>query len=418
MNKMPDHTTGGGESERAQSDQGMAAQGMAAKSATGEGRLATVLQVLPAMGAAGGVERGTVEIAGAVVQAGGRALVASAGGPLVHDLARVGAEHVELPMDSKNPVTMWRNVDRLVQVIRAEKVDIVHARSRAPAWSARAAAKRTGAHFVTTFHGTYGAGNHLKRVYNSIMTRGERVIAISQFIAGHIRQLYGVPSNKIRVIHRGVDLDRFDPAKVTAQRVVNLATDWMLPDGMPVIMLPGRLTRWKGQPVVIDALGRLGRKDVRCLLVGGDQGREDYRAELEAMIADRNLNEVVRLVDHCDDMPAAYMLTDVVISASTDPEAFGRVIAEAQALGRPVIATDHGGAKETVIPGETGWLVPPGDADALAAAIEKVLALDSAQRSTLAGKAIANVRDNFSKATMCAKTLDVYDEVLGIRPSA
>jgi len=205
---------------------------------------------------------------------------------------------------------------------------------------------------------------------------------------------------------------------VTAQRVVNLATDWMLPDGMPVIMLPGRLTRWKGQPVVIDALGRLGRKDVRCLLVGGDQGREDYRAELEAMIADRNLNEVVRLVDHCDDMPAAYMLTDVVISASTDPEAFGRVIAEAQALGRPVIATDHGGAKETVIPGETGWLVPPGDADALAAAIEKVLALDSAQRSTLAGKAIANVRDNFSKATMCAKTLDVYDEVLGIRPSA
>ena len=418
MNKMPDHTTGGGESERAQSDQGMAAQGMAAKSATGEGRLATVLQVLPAMGAAGGVERGTVEIAGAVVQAGGRALVASAGGPLVHDLARVGAEHVELPMDSKNPVTMWRNVDRLVQVIRAEKVDIVHARSRAPAWSARAAAKRTGAHFVTTFHGTYGAGNHLKRVYNSIMTRGERVIAISQFIAGHIRQLYGVPSNKIRVIHRGVDLDRFDPAKVTAQRVVNLATDWMLPDGMPVIMLPGRLTRWKGQPVVIDALGKLGRKDVRCLLVGGDQGREDYRAELESMIAARNLNEVVRLVDHCDDMPAAYMLTDVVISASTDPEAFGRVIAEAQALGRPVIATDHGGAKETVISGETGWLVPPGDAEALAAAIEKVLALDSAQRSTLAGKAIANVRDNFSKATMCAKTLDVYDEVLGIRPSA
>lgn len=418
MNKMPDHTTGGGESERAQSDQGMAAQGMAAKSATGEGRLATVLQVLPAMGAAGGVERGTVEIAGAVVQAGGRALVASAGGPLVHDLARVGAEHVELPMDSKNPVTMWRNVDRLAQVIRAEKVDIVHARSRAPAWSARAAAKRTGAHFVTTFHGTYGAGNHLKRVYNSIMTRGERVIAISQFIAGHIRQLYGVPSNKIRVIHRGVDLERFDPAKVTAQRVVNLATDWMLPDGMPVIMLPGRLTRWKGQPVVIDALSRLNRRDIRCLLVGGDQGREDYRAELESMIADRNLNEVVRLVDHCDDMPAAYMLTDVVISASTDPEAFGRVIAEAQALGRPVIATDHGGAKETVIPGETGWLVPPGDPDALAAAIEKVLSLDSAQRSTLAGKAIANVRDNFSKATMCAKTLDVYDEVLGIRPSA
>ncbi|PIW29905.1 MAG: glycosyl transferase [Rhodospirillales bacterium CG15_BIG_FIL_POST_REV_8_21_14_020_66_15] len=388
-----------------------------AEGLAGDGRLATVLQILPALGAAGGVERGTVEIAGAVVEAGGRALVASAGGPLVHDLARVGAEHVELPLASKNPVTLWRNVDRLAQVIRAEKVDIVHARSRAPAWSAWAAARRTGAHFVTTFHGTYGAGNHLKRVYNSIMTRGERVIAISQFIAGHVHQLYGVPAGRIRVIHRGVDLDRFDPARVSAQRVVNLAADWMLPDGMPVIMLPGRLTRWKGQPVVIDALAKLGRKDVRCLLVGGDQGREDYRAELEAMIAARDLNEVVRLVDHCDDMPAAYMLTDVVISASTDPEAFGRVIAEAQALGRPVIATDHGGAKETVMSGETGWLVPPGDAEALAVAIARVLALDSAQRSTLAGKAIANVRDNFSKAAMCAKTLDVYDEVLGIRPA-
>ncbi len=417
MNKMPDHTTGGGENERAQSEKGTEKAAPAGEPLAGEERLATVLQVLPALGASGGVERGTVEIAGAVVEAGGRAIVASAGGPLVHDLARVGAEHFELPLDSKNPVTLWRNVDRLADLIRAEKVDIVHARSRAPAWSAWAAAKRTDTHYVTTFHGTYGASNHFKRVYNSVMTRGERVIAISQFIAGHVRQLYGVPANKIRVIHRGVDLDRFDPSKVSAQRVVNLATDWMLPDGMPVIMLPGRLTRWKGQPVVIDALARLGRRDIRCLLVGGDQGREEYRAELEAMIANRDLNEVVRMVDHCDDMPAAYMLTDVVISASTDPEAFGRVIAEAQALGRPVIATDHGGAKETVIPGETGWLVPPGDADALAQAIEKVLKLDSAQRSTLAGKAIANVRDNFSKANMCTKTLDVYDEVLGIRPA-
>lgn len=417
MNKMPDHTTGGRENERAQSEKGTEKSAPAGEPQAGMERLATVLQVLPALGASGGVERGTVEIAGAIVEAGGRAIVASAGGPLVHDLARVGAEHVELPLDSKNPVTLWRNVDRLADLIRAEKVDIVHARSRAPAWSAWAAAKRTGTHFVTTFHGTYGASNHFKRVYNSIMTRGERVIAISQFIAGHVRQLYGVPANKIRVIHRGVDLDRFDPGKVSAQRVVNLAADWMLPDGMPVIMLPGRLTRWKGQPVVIDALARLGRRDIRCLLVGGDQGREEYRAELEAMIANRDLNEVVRMVDHCDDMPAAYMLTDVVISASTDPEAFGRVIAEAQALGRPVIATDHGGAKETVIPGETGWLVPPGDPDALAQAIEKVLKLDSAQRSTLAGKAIANVRDNFSKAAMCTKTLDVYDEVLGIRPA-
>lgn len=380
-----------------------------------EERLATVLQVLPALGASGGVERGTVEIAGAIVDAGGRAIVASSGGALVHDLDRVGAEHVELPLQSKNPVTMWRNIDRLVDVIKTNKVDIVHARSRAPAWSAWFATKRTGAHFVTTFHGTYSAGNHFKRLYNSVMTRGERVIAISQFIAVHVRQLYGVPANNIKIIHRGVDLDKFDPAKVSAQRVVNLAADWRLPDGMPVIMLPGRLTRWKGQAVVIDALAELARDDVRCVLVGGDQGRGNYRAELEKMISARNLNEIVRLVDHCDDMPAAYMLTDVVISASTDPEAFGRVIAEAQALGRPVIATDHGGAQETVIPGVTGWLVPPGDPMELARAIERVLALGESARSTLATKAIANVRENFSKATMCAKTLDVYDDVLGVR---
>jgi len=247
------------------------------------------------------------------------------------------------------------------------------------------------------------------------MTRGERVIAISQFIAVHVRQFYGVPASHIKVIHRGVDLDKFDPSKVTAQRVVNLATDWRLPDGMPVIMLPGRLTRWKGQPIVIEALARLARRDVRCILVGGDQGRGDYRVELEKMISARGLDEIIRLVDHCDDMPAAYMLTDVVISASTDPEAFGRVIAEAQALGRPVIATDHGGAKETVIPDEPGWLVPPGDADALAAAIDRVLAMDKDTRSKLAESSIANVRENFSKASMCAKTLDVYDEVLGVR---
>lgn len=368
------------------------------------------------MGAAGGVERGTVEIAGAIAEAGGRAIVASAGGPLLHELDRVGAEHVTLPLQSKNPVTMWHNVERLEKIIRDEKVDIVHARSRAPAWSAWLAAKRAGARFVTTFHGTYGAANHFKRTYNSVMTKGERVIAISQFIAVHVRQLYGVPANHIRTIHRGVDLDRFDPAKVTAQRVVNLATAWRLTDGMPVIMLPGRLTRWKGQPVAIEALAKLGRKDVRCLLVGGDQGRSDYRAELERMINERNLNEIVRLVDHCDDMPAAYMLTDVVLSASTDPEAFGRVIAEAQALGRPVIATDHGGAKETILPGVTGWLVPSGDANALADALHHVLALDGDARKKLSDRAIANVRENFSKAAMCQKTLDVYDEVLGIAP--
>ena len=335
-----------------------------------DGTPPTVLQVLPALGGSGGVERGTVEIASAISQAGGRALVASEGGLLVHDLTRVDAEHFTLPVASKNPFVMYRNVSRLVELIKKERVDIVHVRSRAPAWSAYFACQRTKVPLVTTFHGTYSIGNWLKRKYNSVMTYGESMIAISTFIGGHVRRHYGVPVDRIRVIHRGVDIDRFDPEKVSAERVIKLATDWRLPDGVPIIMLPGRLTRWKGQLVLIDAIAALGRTNIRCLLVGSNQGREDYRRELEKKIMSHNLEEVVRIVDHCDDMPAAYKLTDLVISASTDPEAFGRVVCEGQAMGRPVIASDHGGSRETILPGITGWLTPSGDSAALAHAIE------------------------------------------------
>ncbi len=374
----------------------------------------TVLQVLPALGAAGGVERGTVEVVEAIVRAGGRALVASAGGVLVRDVERAGGRHVALPLDSKNPFVIRANAAHLVRLIEAENVDIVHARSRAPAWSAWAAARRAKRHFVTTFHGTYGAGNWFKRRYNQVMTQGERVIAISSFIAGHIRQIYGVPFEKIRIIHRGVDPLRFDPKMVTTERVVKLATAWRLTDGLPVVMLPARLTRWKGQTVFLDAIARLGRRDIRAVLVGDAQGREGYRAELEAKIEKLGLSSVARIVGHCNDMPAAYMLADVVVSASTDPEAFGRVIIEAQAMGRPVVATDHGGAKESVVPGETGWLAPPGDAGALAQAIGHALALDEGARRDLSARTIARIGRDFSKQTMCDKTLDVYREVLAL----
>lgn len=381
----------------------------------GDERRATVLQVLPALGEQGGVERGTVEVASAIAAAGGRAIVASAGGVRVHALERAGAEHVTLPVDSKNPGTMYANIGRLAELIRRESVDIMHARSRAPAWSAWVAAKRTRRHFVTTFHGTYGASNILKRRYNAVMGRGERVIAISRFIAGHLNQVYGVPAGRIRVVHRGVDLEIFDPARVSADRIIMLARKWRLDEGLPVVMLPGRLTRWKGQMVFLEAIAKLGRQDIRCVLLGSDQGREDYRRQLETFIARAGLGGVARIVDRCDDMPAAYMLADVVVSASTDPEAFGRVLVEAQALGRPVIGTDHGGARETVIPERTGWLTRPGDAEALAAAMSTALALTPDHRGRIAGAAIANVRENFSKATMCTKTLAVYDEVLHAR---
>lgn len=379
-------------------------------------RSATVLQVLPALEAGGGgVERGTCEVAGAIVAAGGRGLVASTGGTLEHELRRVGGEHFDLPVDTKTPWGIYKNIERLSDLIRKQNVDIVHARSRAPAWSAFYAAKRCNVPFVTTFHGTYNIGSLLKQRYNAIMTKGERVIAISRFIAGHIRQYYGVPADKIRVIHRGVDLARFDPKVVSAQRVVQLANAWRVTEGLPIVMLPGRLTRWKGQTVFLEALAKLGRQDIRAIIVGSDQGRTDYRAELEKMIIDLNLAAVVRLVDYCPDMPAAYMLADAVVSGSTDPEAFGRVVPEAQALGRPVVATNHGGPKETLLENETGWLCKPGDADSMAEALAKALSLGEEARGQLATKAIANVREHFSKDTMCAKTLMVYDEVLNLQ---
>ena len=376
---------------------------------------ATILQVLPALGSSGGVERGTVELAGAIVEAGGRAIVASVGGRRVHELTRVGAKHVTIPLDSKNPVVMYNNIARLSALVLQEDVNIIHARSRAPAWSAYFAAQRTDRAFVTTFHGVYNSNSFLKNYYNSIMTRGARVIAISTFIAGHVRRVYGVPLERIRIVPRGVDTFQFNQAKVSAERIINLAHEWRLEDGMPVVMLPGRLTRWKGHKVFIDAIARLGRRDLRCLIVGSDQGRKGYRHELVSLIEENELGDIVRIVDHCDDMPAAYMLSDIVVSASTDPEAFGRVIVEAQALGRPVIASDHGGATENIIEGETGWLVPPGQAIPLAEALSRILDMAADERASLSKAAISNATQNFSKQVMCQNVLNIYSEVLSER---
>jgi len=376
-----------------------------------------VLQVLPALGP-GGAERGCVDVATALARAGGTALVASAGGPLERELARAGARHIALPLDSKNPLTLRTNMHRLGELIARHDVDIVHARSRAPAWSAYAAARHAGRPFLTTFHGTYNERTYLKHLYNSVMAKGDLVIAISRHIAELIERRYEIDPARIRLIPRGVDFDIFDPAKVAAARLVQLARAWRLQDGVPVVMLPGRLTRWKGQMVLIEALARLGRTDIRCLLVGSDQGRAAYRRALEERVRALGLAPVVQIVDHCNDMAAAYMLSDVVVSASTDPEAFGRVMVEAQAMGRPVIATDHGGARETVRPGETGWLVAPGDPAALAAALAEALALDAAARERMAAKAIAEMRAHYSKEGMCARTLAVYDELYARRHGA
>ncbi|MDR3424103.1 MAG: lipid-A-disaccharide synthase [Alphaproteobacteria bacterium] len=370
----------------------------------------TILQILPAL-VTGGVERGTVETTAALVKAGYRAIVASAGGPMASEIIAAGGTHITLPLASKNPCVMRANIKRLCRLIREQKVDLVHARSRAPAWSAWRAAILTGTPFVTTFHSAYGAKSKIKRLYNSVMAKGARVIAISYFVGDYAVRTYGVAQGILRVIPRGVDIETFDPAKVDPDRMTTLRRAWNLTDRVPVILMPGRLTRWKGHSVLIRALARLTRRDFVCVIVGGGKDSR-YGRELAQEIKQAQLDQNIALFDTCRDMPAAFLLADVVVAPSTRPEGFGRVAIEAQAMGAPVIATNHGGAKETIIPFETGWLVAPGDVEELAQAIDEALTLSPEKRQTLAERASAHIRANFTTENMTARTLEVYREVL------
>lgn len=374
-----------------------------------------VLQVLPAL-VTGGVERGTVDTAKALARAGWVAYVASAGGPMVRELERAGVRHITLPLASKNPLVMWRNTKKLAALIASLPVDLVHVRSRAPAWSARAAARRSDVPFVTTFHNPYKVHNWFRRFWAGPMARADHVVAISDFVAEHAHRKFGVPRSLLTVIPRGTDLVWFDPSRVYPDRVAQLAQQWRLVDGLPVILLPGRLTRWKGHGVLLRALSLLtrkrGKQDFIAVLLGEHQGREAYQAELEKLIAQLDLKSSVRLPGGAKDMPAAYMLADVVVSASIEPEGFGRIAVEAQAMGKPVIATDHGGARETVLPGETGWLVPPGDAPALADALDEALNLGPARRLEIAARARAHVQGRFTVDGMTDGYIKVYTELL------
>ena len=370
-----------------------------------------VLQVLPALGG-GGVERGTIEIAQAISLRGGIALVASAGGRLAPSVERAGGRNVILPLASKHPWTIWRNAARLARLIRAEGVDIVHARSRAPAWSAWLAARRTGAHFVTTYHAPYAENFPGKHAYNAVMARGELVIAISRFVAEEVALRHAVQPERLRVIHRGVDPAVFDPARVSFHRIGRLAQAWRVPLEHEAVVLPARLTRWKGHAVLIEALAKLSRQDVTAVLVGAEQGRGGYGRELSALAERLGVADRVRMVGDCEDMPAALALASVVVNASTAPEGFGRVIVEAQAMARPVIASDHGGAAETIEHGATGWRVPPGDPAALAATLDSALALTPIERAVFGARARAAVKQHFTVRTMQEATLAVYAELL------
>ena len=381
---------------------------------TGNGsRTPTILQIVPQL-VEGGVERGTTDIARYLTEQGWRALVTSAGGPLESEIRAAGLANLPMPLHSKNPLVMARNVQRLQRLIRGLGVDLVHARSRAPAWSAYHAARRCGVPFVTTFHSVYsGRSWSPKRRYNAIMTRGERVIAISEYVAQHMRETYGVPGKRVRVISRGVDLEQFDPAAVSQERIAKLAAQWGLqPGGKPVVMLPARVTRRKGHLLLLDALQRIANRDIRCLLVGGTEPRSKYPAEITQMIQQSGLEQMVDVVGSCDDMPAALMLADVVVAPSITPEAFGRMPIEAQAMGKPVIVTDMGALSETIMPAATGWVVPPNNADELAQALDLALAMPDDARERVATRARNFVERSFTLDRMGHKTMAVYRELL------
>ena len=378
----------------------------------------TLLQVIPEL-ETGGAEQSTIDIAHAVVRAGGTALVATRGGRMTTRLESDGARLAQMPVQTKNPLVMLGNAARLAALIRQEKVSIIHARSRAPAFSALWAAHATRTPFVATYHGVYTARSGLKRWYNAVMTRGDLIIANSDYTRDHVLAEHHVDPARMVTIPRGVDLARFDPPFVSPGRVEVLREAWGLPnDGRTRILLAGRLTRIKGHLTIIESARRLaeaGRRDFQILFAGDDQGRTGYVAELQAAIDASGLADVVRIVGHCDDMPAAYLLADVAILPTLVPESFGRAAVEPQVMGRPVIAANHGGVTETVLDGKTGWLVPVGDAEAWAAAMAHAIDLGPGKRREMGELGAKRARQLYSVDAMCAATLAAYEQVLEAR---
>ena len=379
----------------------------------------TLLQVVPEL-ETGGAEQTTIDVARAVVAAGGRALVASRGGRMETALAAAGGELVRLPMQSKNPLVMLQTARALRRVIRERGVSLVHVRSRAPAFPALWAARAEGLSTVATYHGIYLAKGRLKRWYNAVMTRVDRVIANSDYTRAHVLAEHGIAPEKVVAIPRGVDLTRFDPARVAPGRVAALRQAWGLGDafdGPLVFLLAGRLTPIKGHETIIAAAARLkgeGR-DLRVIFAGDDQGRTAFRQSLEVAVTAAGLEGVVRLVGHCDDMPAAFLAADVALLPTLVPESFGRAAVEPQVMGRPVIASDHGGTTETVLPDRTGWRAPPGDAAAWASAMAGAIDLGREGLEALGAAARERASRLYSNDAMCAATLAVYEQLVSSR---
>ncbi|MDF3061399.1 MAG: glycosyl transferase [Microvirga sp.] len=387
----------------------------------------TILQIIPEL-EAGGAERTAVDIAAGLAKVGARAVVATEGGRLVGELQAKGGIWAPFPAGSKNPLGMLYNVRCLAKLCLDEGVALIHARSRAPAWVGLGAARALNLPFVTTFHGSYAGGSSVKILYNSVMTRGDAVIANSHYTAGLVRSLSPQASERIRVIHRGTDFAKFSPSAVGPDRVEALRKAWGVAPHERIVLLAARLTGWKGQKVLIEAAGKLngeGLADVAFVLAGDAQGRDSYVRELDQLIESNGLTGVVRRVGHCEDMPAAFLAASVVTVPSTEPEAFGRSAVEAQAMGAPVVVSDLGAVPETVLtPPEvsaqerTGWRVPAGDAAALSQALAAALAMGASAREAMATRARLHVERHFSLERMVEDTLDVYISLLEVRAKA
>ncbi len=381
-----------------------------------------ILQVIPRLDT-GGAERTVIEVAEAVTLAGGKALVAAEGGRLAGELEAAGGELIPFPAGAKNPLTILANARRLERLIAARGVSLVHARSRAPAWSALIAARRARVPFVTTYHGVYNQRSAIKGWYNSVMARGDVVIANSHYTAKVVTARHGTPENRLTVIHRGVDLARFDPEAVSAERIAALRAAWGVGPQTRLVVQAARLTRWKGQHVIVGAAARLKDDpefdDVAFILAGDDQGRTAYAQELADRIGALGLEGRVRLTGHCSDVPAAFLTAALGVAPSIEPEAFGRVSAEAQAMGCPVIVSNLGALPETLggsamgVDQPGGWTFPPGDEAALAGRIAAALRKPADSAAAMRDAARAHVAAHFSKTALQSRNLLIYDRLLG-----
>jgi glycosyltransferase involved in cell wall biosynthesis len=378
---------------------------------------AAILQVIPHLGA-GGAERTTIEVAEALKAAGAIPLVASVGGRLEGELQRVGGELIRIDsLATKNPLQIWMNAGVISKIARERGVKLIHARSRAPGWSAYWAAKRMKLPFVTTYHGVYNAKSSLKRWYNSVMARGDKVIANSDYTARHVIAEHPQAASRIVTIHRGVDIARFSPEAVNEVRRASLRKMWRLDERTgAVILLPARMTGWKGHREAIAAAGILAKQQPDAqwsmVFVGDHQGRLDYVAELAELISAHGVDARVRMAGHCDDMPAALALSDIVIAPSSEPEAFGRVAAEAGAMGVPAVGSAIGAQGEIIVDGETGLIVPPRDPAALAEAMGRLLTMGESGRRDMGAKSMTRIRDRFTTSALQKATLAVYEGLM------